>query len=188
MIDDEALTSLEKLYRLKNEGVITEADFEKAKERLLGAPAPRSQTVTTLTTNPFREKFDGTLPTDSDGLGWMLLPLRRYADFTGRSCRREFWMFTLLFVIFCLGLGILVGIGDRSMFELATVLLVLGAIGTLIPTLAVQVRRFHDQDKSGWFALLNFIPYVGTIIVLIFMAMDGTHGENRYGPDPLGRA
>ena len=54
----------------------------------------------------------------------------------------------------------------------------------LIPSIAVQVRRFHDQDKSGWFVLLNFIPYVGGLIVLVFMFLEGTKGENRYGPDP----
>lgn len=57
-------------------------------------------------------------------------------------------------------------------------------LGLLIPSLAVQVRRFHDQDKSGWFWLLNFVPYVGGIIVLVFMCLEGTKGPNRFGPDP----
>jgi uncharacterized membrane protein YhaH (DUF805 family) len=60
------------------------------------------------------------------------------------------------------------------------------AVGVIVPSLAVQVRRFHDQDKSGWFLLLNFIPYVGGLIVLVFMCIEGTKGENRFGPDPKG--
>ena len=54
----------------------------------------------------------------------------------------------------------------------------------LIPSIAVQVRRFHDQDKSGWFVLINFVPYIGGIIVLVFMLLEGTRGPNKYGPDP----
>ncbi|WP_442800310.1 DUF805 domain-containing protein [Sphingobium sp. C100] len=71
--------------------------------------------------------------------------------------------------------------GGASLFMILLGLLVLALI---IPSFAVQVRRFHDQDKSGWFVLLNFIPYVGGLIVLVFMFLEGTKGENRYGPDP----
>lgn len=58
------------------------------------------------------------------------------------------------------------------------------ALAVFVPALAVQVRRFHDQDKSGWFVLLNFIPYIGGLIVLVFMFLEGTRGPNRFGPDP----
>jgi uncharacterized membrane protein YhaH (DUF805 family) len=51
----------------------------------------------------------------------------------------------------------------------------------------VQVRRLHDQDKSGWLILLSFIPYIGGLILLVLMLIDGTPGANRYGPDPKGR-
>ena len=54
----------------------------------------------------------------------------------------------------------------------------------LIPGIAVQVRRFHDQDKTGWLILLGFIPYVGSIVLLVFMCLEGTKGSNRFGPDP----
>ena len=57
-------------------------------------------------------------------------------------------------------------------------------LAIFIPSLAVQVRRFHDQGRSGWFVLLNFIPFIGTLIVLVFMCLDGTDGPNEYGPDP----
>ena len=61
------------------------------------------------------------------------------------------------------------------------------ALASIIPAIAVQVRRFHDQDKSGWFVLLNFIPIIGGLIVLVMMFLDGTPGPNRFGPDPKNR-
>lgn len=57
-------------------------------------------------------------------------------------------------------------------------------LAILIPAVAMQVRRFHDQDKTGWLCLLNFIPYIGGLIVLVFMLLPGTKGENRFGDDP----
>jgi uncharacterized membrane protein YhaH (DUF805 family) len=59
-------------------------------------------------------------------------------------------------------------------------------LASIIPGLAVQVRRFHDQDKSGWMVLLGLIPSVGGLIILFFMLLEGTPGENYYGPDPKG--
>jgi uncharacterized membrane protein YhaH (DUF805 family) len=71
-------------------------------------------------------------------------------------------------------------------FGSTAMLIVLGVyfLVFFIPGLAVQVRRFHDQDKSGWFILLGFIPYVGSLILLVFMCLEGTRGPNRFGPDP----
>jgi uncharacterized membrane protein YhaH (DUF805 family) len=125
---------------------------------------------------------------------WMLMPYRRYADFQGRSCRREFWMFTLLSVIVAFGaVALMFGgadlAGDRSnggpLFWIGGIAVIIWGLASFIPSLAVQVRRFHDQDRSGWMMLLGFIPYLGTFIVLIFMCLEGTRGPNRYGPDPL---
>lgn len=64
---------------------------------------------------------------------------------------------------------------------------VLWVLATFIPNIAVAVRRFHDQGQSGWMYLLSMIPYVGGIILLVFMCIDGTPGPNQYGPDPKGR-
>lgn len=123
-------------------------------------------------------------------MDWMLMPYRRYADFNGRSQRKEYWMFLLLFlIVYAVGLTIMLagGFGGSEpgpLFWLGGALLAIFVIGSFIPSLAVQVRRFHDQDKSGWFVLLNFIPYIGGIIVLVFMCLEGTRGPNRFGPDP----
>ncbi len=141
-------------------------------------------------------------PTPTDNLSvldWMLLPLRRYADFSGRSRRKEFWLYYLLnMIVTFVGVGLMVAgvpwsqMNDKYMppFGVSSwiggILLTVWVLGTFVPSLAVAVRRFHDQDKSGWFYLLAFIPYVGSIILIIFMCLDGTRGANRFGPDPLG--
>ncbi len=123
---------------------------------------------------------------------WMLMPLQRYADFSGRSRRKEYWMFTLAQAIVYLVLGVLIGIGAAMgdgnslgpIGYLGLGLMVLVALALVVPNIAVSVRRFHDQGKSGWFYLLGLIPYAGGLILLIFMCLPGTEGDNPYGPDP----
>lgn len=122
---------------------------------------------------------------------WMLLPLKRYADFQGRSRRLEYWMFTLFVLLCALALMavvfVLTGFGSSGSGMLSTTFIVifgLAYLAILVPSIAVQVRRFHDRDMSGWFVLLNFIPYVGGLIVFVFMLLEGTRGPNRFGPDP----
>jgi uncharacterized membrane protein YhaH (DUF805 family) len=126
---------------------------------------------------------------------WMLLPLKRYFDFEGRSRRTEYWMYTLMTVLLyllCIALIVIgaVGSGDSGEMNPTAMagvgLMGLLILGLLIPTIAVQVRRFHDQDKSGWWVLINLIPSIGGIIVLVFMCLEGTRGPNQYGPDPKG--
>ncbi len=131
---------------------------------------------------------------------WMLMPLRRYADFSGRSRRKEYWMFQLFVILLFMVLGAIIGVGGgfSGMFDPASgsspsamvwiviALFVILIFALIVPALAVIVRRLHDQDKSGWFILIQFVPYVGGIIMLVFMCIDGTKGENRFGPDPKG--
>lgn len=123
-------------------------------------------------------------------MDYMLMPLHRYADFQGRSQRKEYWMFFLFVII-----GYVVAALLDSMLGMSGLiggiygpLLTLFGLAMIIPGLAVQVRRFHDQDKSGWLVLLALIPIIGGIAVVVFMCLDGTHGPNRFGPDPKGQA
>jgi uncharacterized membrane protein YhaH (DUF805 family) len=193
MIDDEAIRSIEKLHKMKQDGIISDADFEKAKENLLaGRPQTKARAVApgrTMNDPPRMQVSSET----QEHLAWILLPLRRYADFTGRSQRKEFWMFQLIYVaLFFVGMVFIGGsttvLGGWTPFgRLVVVLIVLALLGLFVPLLAVQVRRLHDQDKSGWIALLNLIPYLGPIVMLIFMLIDGTPGPNRFGDDPKGR-
>jgi uncharacterized membrane protein YhaH (DUF805 family) len=132
-------------------------------------------------------------------MDWMLMPFRRYAEFSGRSRRKEYWMFALLIAILYTLLFILVGAGifggtDAETGELGLfgslfagaggILFLLVILVTFIPSLAVTVRRLHDQDKSGWWVLINFVPYIGGIVLLVLMCLDGTRGPNRFGADP----
>jgi len=118
---------------------------------------------------------------------WMLMPLKRYADFSGRSRRKEFWMFMLFILIVYIAIIALSVIGGEAVAGILGIVLIVFALGIFIPSLAVQVRRFHDQGKSGWFVLLNLIPIV-SLVVLVFMCIEGDKGPNEYGPDPKGGA
>ncbi len=119
-------------------------------------------------------------------LEWMLLPLKRYTDFAGRSRRKEYWFFLLFVLIVAIALSIVEGVLGLSgmVGGVYGPLTLIFLLGILVPSIAVQIRRFHDQDKSGWFVLLSLIPFVGGLIVLVFMFLEGTKGPNRFGPDP----
>ena len=128
-------------------------------------------------------------------MDYMLMPFMRYFDFAGRSRRKEYWMFFLLnliiitvmtTVLFSLGFSMdpYAASSGGPVTWLIFAVLGLYSLIVLIPSIAVQVRRFHDQDKSGWFVLINFVPYIGGLIVLVFMLLEGTRGPNKYGPDP----
>lgn len=114
------------------------------------------------------------------------MPLKRYTDFSGRSRRKEYWMFVLGVFIVAVVLGIIEGILGLSGMVAGAYgpLTAIFLLGIIVPSIAVQVRRFHDQDKSGWFVLLALIPFLGGLIVLVFMCLEGTKGANRFGPDP----
>lgn len=193
MIDDEALRSIEKLHKMKQDGIISEADFEKAKGDLLaGRSQPKARAIPPRWENAATSASQVSSETQ-EHLAWILLPLRRYAEFTGRSQRKEFWMFQLIYLaLFVIGV-VCIG-GTTNMFggwspfgHMVAGLIVLALLGLFVPLLAVQARRLHDQDRSGWIVLLNLIPYLGALIVMIFMLIDGTPGPNRFGDDPKGR-
>ncbi len=116
---------------------------------------------------------------------YMKMPLTRYADFSGRSRRMEYWMFT----VGVLGASIVAGIADKiigmagMVFGLYGPLQLILLLGTLVPSIACVVRRLHDQDKSGWLTLLGLIPLIN-LVLLVFLFLEGTKGSNQYGPDP----
>jgi uncharacterized membrane protein YhaH (DUF805 family) len=113
----------------------------------------------------------------------------RYTDFAGRSTRSEYWWVQLFYVIVLIILVIPIilsgGLESGEPSILSIIPLGLFILASIIPMIALTIRRFHDQDKSGWFYLLSFIPYIGGIIVIVFMCIAGTNGSNRFGHDPL---
>lgn len=132
---------------------------------------------------------------------WMLLPLRRYFEFSGRSRPREYWLYALFLFLAMIVLSMVewsLGLGTseewfyRNGFNMRAgashqggILTGIFALGTLIPSLALSVRRLHDSDRSGWWLLLAFIPLIGQIWLLILMIIGGTRGPNRFGADPV---
>ena len=116
---------------------------------------------------------------------WYLEVLKKYAVFSGRASRKEYWMFVLFNVIFAVAAMILDNVLGLAIKDVGYgPIYILYALATLIPGIAVGVRRLHDIGKSGWYLLLGLIPCVGGIILLVFAATAGDVGENEYGPDP----
>jgi uncharacterized membrane protein YhaH (DUF805 family) len=130
-------------------------------------------------------------------MNWMLMPLRRYADFSGRSRRKEYWMFVLLNVLLSLAALAALAVSyyaDMSESAMTTLLMPLFVVYFLlslafvIPGLAVTVRRLHDTDRSGWTILFGLIPIVGPFLLLVYYISEGTSGPNRFGEDPKANA
>ncbi len=142
-------------------------------------------------------------------MDWMSSPFRKYADFTGRATRREFWFFLLLYSVMVLVANFFdVLDGDRVVVAArmgAAELTV--SILLLLPLLSTSARRLHDSDRSGWWMMLLYLPYVGWVaaqgrqdaelvvsgailvgfvaLVILFL-LPGTPMENRFGSNPRG--
>lgn len=102
---------------------------------------------------------------------------KKYADFDGRARRRDYWMFILVHI----GVSIALSIVDYLLglpFGLGT----LYALASLIPAIAVSIRRLHDIGKPGIWWLINFIPLIGAIWFIVLMATDSEMRDNEYGP------
>lgn len=121
-------------------------------------------------------------------MNWYLEVLKKYAVFSGRARRKEFWFFALFNIIVSILLSIIDGILGLSVGGAEAgmgILSLVYALGVIIPSIAVTVRRLHDIDKSGWWFLIVFIPIIGPIVLLIFNILAGTPGPNRFGEDPI---
>ena len=110
-------------------------------------------------------------------MDWYFGPLKKYATFSGRASRKEYWLFFLSNTVIQVVLALLIG----QPYVVYSVLVAL-------PSLAVWVRRLHDTNHKGWWILIGWVPLVGNIIMLVFLCRKGTDGDNDYGPDPLGAA
>ena len=118
-------------------------------------------------------------------MNWYIQALKKYADFSGRARRKEYWFFALFNILISLALGIIDNVLGTYSAEAHTGLLeAIYSLAVLVPGLAVTVRRLHDTNRSGWWLLMVLIPLIGWAVLLVFMILDGTPGENRFGPDP----
>jgi uncharacterized membrane protein YhaH (DUF805 family) len=118
-------------------------------------------------------------------MNWYLEVLKKYADFNGRARRKEYWMFFLFNVIISIALLIVDGIlGTSAVPGTIGLLGVVYLLALLIPGIAVAIRRLHDTGRSGWWILIGLVPFVGGIILIVFLVQDGTPGENQFGKNP----
>jgi uncharacterized membrane protein YhaH (DUF805 family) len=117
---------------------------------------------------------------------WYLTVLRRYADFSGRSRRKEYWMYTLFNLIFMIIAAVLDNVLGLTFHELLPYgyIYLAYALIVLIPGLAVAVRRMHDIGKSGWMLLVAIIPLVGAIWLLVLLVTEGENRDNKWGANP----
>ena len=105
--------------------------------------------------------------------------LKKYFVFDGRASRSEYWWFQLIVSPSYFISTILEN--EIAYFFLGVTLF------TLIPAISAGVRRLHDTNKSGFFLLISFIPFIGGLVLLFFLIPEGTKGKNKFGPDPLKR-
>jgi uncharacterized membrane protein YhaH (DUF805 family) len=118
-------------------------------------------------------------------MNWVFAAIKKYTVFQGRARRSEFWFFFLFVMVGVFVLAIidnLIGIASQSTgIGLFSVLFLLSM---LLPSIAAQIRRLHDTGRSGWWSLVNVIPYVGSIILLVLLALPGEEGANKWGENP----
>lgn len=108
---------------------------------------------------------------------YFIKAIKQYALFEGRATRTEYWMFILFYMIFYIVLAVIDTVLET--FILTTIY----SLALLLPSISVAARRLHDTGRTGWWQLLVFLPLIGVIILIVFLAQD-SHDENEYGVNP----
>lgn len=115
-----------------------------------------------------------------DNIDWQDLLFQ----FDGRINRAKYWLgFLIVAVAGVIVAGIAAAVNSNAFWGLAG----LALLALLWPSIAIEIKRWHDRDKSGWWWLIRLVPFIGGLWVLIECGfLEGTQGPNQYGPDPLG--
>ena len=114
---------------------------------------------------------------------WFIDPIRdQYADFNGRATRQQYWMFVLVYFLLYVGASIVIAVTG---LKILMPLLILASLGIAVPAVALAARRLHDIGMSGWWQLIQLIPF-GAFVLIFFFIKDSEAGTNAYGPDPKG--
>lgn len=120
-------------------------------------------------------------------MNWYIHVLKKYAVFTGRARRREYWFFALINILIVFILAFIDNATGTLSAERGIGLLSgLYSLVVFLPGLGVSIRRLHDSNRSGWWMLISFIPLIGFIVLLVFMLLGSTPGNNQYGANPKG--
>jgi uncharacterized membrane protein YhaH (DUF805 family) len=118
-------------------------------------------------------------------MNWYLEVLKKYAVFSGRARRTEYWMFALFNIIFAIVAVVLDNVLGLAMEDIGYgPIYIIYALAMFLPALGVLVRRLHDVGKSGAMIFIAFIPLIGAIWLLVLMVTDSDPGQNAYGPNP----
>ncbi len=127
-------------------------------------------------------------------MSWYLKVLKQYIRFNGRAIRQEYWYFQIIHWLIIVSFGIVfslmtdfLGIPESIAEKLIMPFFSIYFFGTILPSLAVTIRRLHDTNRSGWWILLNllnFIPFLGSLILFVFLVQDSQPGRNRFGRNP----
>ena len=115
----------------------------------------------------------------------------KYATFSGRARRKEYWYWNIFVVLITYLIYIPLSLygsynDDAFATSLTLIITFIICVGTIVPSIAVSVRRLHDIGKSGWWYFISFIPGIGGIILFVFTLMDSQPGANKYGENPKG--
>lgn len=118
-------------------------------------------------------------------MNWYIEALKKYAVFNGRARRKEYWFFVLFSIIITIVLSFtdaMIGLFDME----SGIGLLSGiySLAVLVPSISVGVRRLHDTNRKGWWLLIGLVPLIGIIILLVFMVLDSSPGDNNYGANP----
>jgi len=117
--------------------------------------------------------------------------VQNYIGFAGRAPRSEYWYWCLACLLFGVVFGFAGGVVDGALLVRGihthigtSVMIALLELLLILPSFAVQVRRLHDTNHSGWWLFVSFVPLLGGLLLLVWLCSRGTPGDNRYGADP----
>jgi uncharacterized membrane protein YhaH (DUF805 family) len=114
-------------------------------------------------------------------MNWYIEAWKKYGVFSERTGRQGYWYFALFHILVYILLSIIAGvIGGK----IGGSLLSLYTLAVTIPAWAATVRRLHDTNRSGWWILIALVPFIGAIVLLVFLAQESHAVENQYGPIP----
>lgn len=99
--------------------------------------------------------------------------IRKYAEFSGRASRPEYWWFFLFVMV----VSVLLDTVSHTLSGLF-------CLAMLLPSIAAATRRLHDTNRSGWWQLIGLVPVLGWIVMIVFLAQKGQASANEHGPSP----